>query len=306
MMIRPLIKPRFLKAGSLIRIVAPAGKIPANTVYNAINGLYSAGYRVIAGSHVFDEYHQFAGIDEDRLEDLQEAFDDPDCEAILIARGGYGLVRIIDQLDLAGFINCPKWVLGFSDVTILHSHLHIFGYQSVHSAMCAAFTPEENSHESIETFFRALNGSEISYQFSTHHLNRIGNCRGLLTGGNIAILSSCIGSASDIDTAGKILFLEDLGEYLYRLDRMMYTLKRGGKLSHLAGLLVGGLTGMKDGETPFGMDAEQIILNAVKEYDYPVCFGFPSGHQHDNRALVLGSEVLMEVTSENSSLKFLD
>lgn len=294
-----------LEHGALVRIVAPAGKISQNKVYNAINGLYSAGYRVIAGTHVFDEYHQFAGTDADRLEDLQEAFDDPDCSAIIMARGGYGLVRIIDKLDFAGFINNPKWVVGFSDITLLHAQLHLYGFQSIHAAMCAAFTPTENSAQSLETMLNILQGKPLSYSFAQHHLNRYGTCQGVLTGGNIAILCSALGSASDVDTTHKVLFLEDVGEYLYRLDRMMYSLKRAGKLDKIKGLIVGGLTGMKDSETPFGQEATEIVNHAVAEFDYPVCFGFPAGHQFDNQALVLGRTVVMASTPEGSTLNFV-
>jgi muramoyltetrapeptide carboxypeptidase len=299
------ITPPILAQGALVRIVAPAGKISQNKVYNAINGLYAAGYRVIAGNHVFDEYHQFAGTDNDRLEDLQEAFDDPDCSAILMARGGYGLVRIIDKLDFTGFINNPKWVLGFSDITLLHSQLHLFGFQSIHAAMCAAFTPGENSAQSLASMLNTLQGKPLSYGFAQHHLNRYGSCQGVLTGGNIAILCSGLSSSSDVDTANKVLFLEDVGEYLYRLDRMMYSLKRAGKLDKIKGLLIGGLTAMKDSETPFGQDAADIVSHSVAEYDYPVCFGFPAGHQFDNQALVLGRTVIMASTPDGSTLNFV-
>lgn len=299
-----LISPPLLEHGALVRIVAPAGKISTNKVYNAINGLYAAGYRVIAGTHVFDEFHQFAGTDEDRLDDLQEAFDDPECSAILMARGGYGLIRIIDKLNFAGFINHPKWVIGFSDITLMHTQLHLYGYQSIHAVMCAAFTPGENSPESLQTFFNTLQGNPLNYNFKHHDLNRQGTCQGVLTGGNIAILCSSLGSSSDIDTSNKILFLEDVGEYLYRLDRMMYSLKRAGKLAKINGLLVGGLSSMKDGETAFGQEAAEIIYNAVAEYDYPVCFGFPAGHQFDNQALVFGNVVVMTSTPEGSTLNF--
>lgn len=299
------IAPAILEQGALVRIVAPAGKISQNKVYNAINGLYSAGYRVIAGTHVFDEYHQFAGSDADRLEDLQEAFDDPDCSAILMARGGYGLVRIIDKLDFAGFINNPKWVVGFSDITLLHSLLHLYGFQSIHAAMCAAFTPRENSAQSLQTLLNTLQGKPLAYTFAQQHLNRHGSCQGVLTGGNIAILCSLLGSSSDVDTTNKVLFLEEVGEYLYRLDRMMHSLKRAGKLDKIKGLVIGGLTGMKDGETAFGQEAAEIIYHSVAEYDYPVCFGFPAGHQFDNQALVLGRTVIMACTPEGSTLNFV-
>jgi muramoyltetrapeptide carboxypeptidase len=289
--------PAYLKSGDKITIVAPAGKIFKEKVDTAAEIIEGWGIRVVLGNNLFHDYFQYSATDRERLDDLQQALDDDSVKAILFARGGYGLIRILDQLDFSTFSKNPKWLIGFSDVTILHSHIqNNFRIETIHATMAAGLT----NLEAAETFRKAIFGERLNYEFETHPLSREGKATGVLVGGNLAILCSLIGSVSDIDTKGKILFIEDVGEYLYRIDRMMWQLKRTGKLAHLAGLIVGGMTDMKDGETPFGKTAYEIIAEAVKGYAYPVCFGFPSGHQEDNRALVLGRRVSLDV--KNSSI----
>ncbi|MCK6650038.1 MAG: LD-carboxypeptidase, partial [Bacteroidia bacterium] len=220
--------------------------------------------------------------------------DDTSIKAVISARGGYGTVRIIDKLNFSTFKKHPKWIIGYSDITVLHSHIHNMGIQTLHATMPINFKVNE---EATETLRKSLFGEKIHYSFEPHALNKNGKAEGILVGGNLSLLYALCGSNSDIDTKGKILFIEDLDEYLYHIDRMMMNLKRSGKLSGLTGLIVGGMSDMKDNAVPFGKTAEAIILDAVKEYNYPVCFHFPCGHIDRNLAIILGKKV--ELTLEN-------
>ncbi len=297
---RKMITPDYLTKGDKIVIVAPAGKIAKKKVEAATQILESLGLTVVLGTKLFNDHFQYAAADDERLADLQQALDDNSIKAILFARGGYGVIRILDKLDFSKFCKNPKWLIGFSDITILHSHIHKnFKIETLHATMAAGLAYPV----SAESLSGALFGKKLKYEFVSNPLSRKGKTKGILVGGNLAILCSLIGSVSDIDTKGKILFIEDVGEYLYRLDRMMWQLKRAGKLSHLSGMIVGGMTEMKDGETPFGKTAYEIVAEAVKDYHYPVLFGFPSGHQDDNRALILGRKVTLDI-NENSILIF--
>jgi muramoyltetrapeptide carboxypeptidase len=291
-----MVRPPFLKKGDHVGIAAPARKINAGIIIQATRLLKQWGFRVVTGLHLFDDNHQLAGTDEARAEDLQRMLDDPELRAILCARGGYGTVRIIDRLDFSAFRKYPKWIAGYSDITVLHSHIHTnLAIETIHSTMPYYFGEPGVSEETFNTLRNVLTGVPLSYTFNSLPLSRPGTARGPLVGGNLSILCSIAGSLSDIDTNGKILFLEDLDEYLYHVDRMMVQLKRLGKLERLAGLIIGGLTDMKDNTVPFGKTAEQIIAEAVKEYSYPVCFGFPAGHLPDNRAMVLGREAMLRI-----------
>jgi len=295
-------RPPYLHVGDKVCITSPSGRILPEKVFMAEKVMKDAGFEVEIMPHALNEFHQFSGTDDERFEDLQKALDDPECKAILMSRGGYGLHRIIDRLDFHFFETYPKWIIGFSDVTLLHAHLHRLGWQSLHSPMASAFSAE-NSSLALKVM-NFLQGNLQNYQLYPHVLNRLGMAQGVLIGGNLSILTSIIGSCSDLDTNEKILFIEDVGEYLYRLDRMMWTYKRAGKLSHLSGLIIGGLTEMKVGETDFGYSAEEIVFHAVKEYSYPVCFGFPAGHQLHNEPLVLGAEVRLEVSNEGAEIMY--
>jgi muramoyltetrapeptide carboxypeptidase len=291
-----MITPDYLNKKDKIAIVASAGKIAKEKVGVAVNIIKEWGLKVIPGDHLFKDHYQYAATDNERLDDLQQALDDESVKAIFFARGGYGIIRILDRLDFSAFKKNSKWLIGFSDITIFHSHIHqIYNIETIHGTMAAGLM----DHESEESLRKILFGESLKYEFKTHPLSRKGKAKGVLVGGNLSILCSLIGSVSDLDTEGKILFIEDIGEYLYRLDRMMWQMKRSGKLSKLKGLIVGGLTEMKDGDNPFGKTAYEIISEAVTDYDYPVCFGFPAGHQEDNRALVLGRKVNLYV--ENTS-----
>jgi muramoyltetrapeptide carboxypeptidase len=284
--------PQYLNKGDKFAVIAPAGKISKEKVETAINILLGWGFEVVLGANLFNDHYQYAATDKERLADLQQALDDHSVKAILFARGGYGVIRILDQLDFSNFRKNPKWLIGFSDITIFHSHIHKnLKIETIHATMAAGLTDPV----SAESLRKALFSEKLKYEFKTIPLSRTGIAKGILVGGNLAILCSLIGSASDIDTKGKILFIEDVGEYLYRLDRMMWHLKRTGKLRHLKGLIVGGMTDMEDNDTPFGKTAYEIVAEAVNEYDYPVCFGFPAGHMDDNRAMILGRMVSLNV-----------
>lgn len=292
--------PPYLIKGDKIAIVAPAGKIDHDVVNNAVRKLESMGLNVVIGKNVFNNHFQYAATDIERLDDFQQALDDNNVKAILCARGGYGIIRIIDKINFSNFKQKPKWIIGFSDVTVLHSHIFsCFGIETLHATMAAGLKDDLSANSLRNCLF----GEWINYEYKTEEYSRKGNAVGKLVGGNLAILCSLIGSKSDLDTTGKILFLEDVGEYLYRLNRMMLQLKRARKLENLAGLIVGGLTDMKDNDNPFGKTSHEIIAEAIEEYGYPVSFGFPAGHQKDNRALILGRKATLSI-DENTIVHF--
>lgn len=294
-----MITPKSLNKGDKIAIVAPAGKIIKEIVDNAGRVFESWGLKVVLGNHLFNNNFQYAADDKERASDFQQMLNDGSIKAIMCARGGYGALRIIDSLNFSSFIKNPKWIIGFSDITVFHSFIQRnYSIETIHATMTAGFPDDGKSTLSIGSLRKVLFRESLNYDIETHLLSRKGKSEGFLTGGNLAILCSLIGSNSDIDTSGKILFIEDVGEYLYRLDRMMWTLKRAGKLQKLAGLIVGGMTDMKDNDTPFGKTAYEIIAEAVEEYDYPVCYGFPAGHREDNRALILGRKVKLVVRGQ--------
>ncbi|MDN3550699.1 S66 peptidase family protein [Mucilaginibacter aquaedulcis] len=283
----------YLKKGDKIAITCPAKKLP-QPMNDAIALLQSWGLEVVLGDTVTASYHQFAGDDNLRARDLQRFIDDDSIKAIIAARGGYGVIRMIDQVDFSHFEQNPKWIVGFSDITILHTHLFAnYGAQSIHGQM--PINIPDASARSLATLKKALFGEELSYEFKSHTLNRSGESSGILVGGNLSLLVAVSGSVSDIDYTGKILFIEDVGEYLYAIDRMLYNLKRAGKLANLAGLIVGGFSEVKDNDIPFGQTVPEIIMDKVKEYDYPVCFDFPAGHIPDNCSLIFGRETKLTV-----------
>lgn len=296
--------PPYLKRGSVIGITCPAGYVSNERVACALEVLQLWGFRIKVGYTVGNEHFYFSGTDEERLQDLQMMLDDPTVDAILMGRGGYGLSRIIDLLDFTTFIQKPKWVCGFSDITVLHNHIHAqLGIPTLHSPMCGAFTPESANSDYIKNFFAALTGESLFYHAPPSDFNRHGMAEGILTGGNLAILAHLTGSPSEADTDGKILFIEDIGEHLYQIDRLMLNLKRAGKLDRLKGLIVGSFTEVEDTERPFGQTVEEIISDKVKEYDYPVCFNFPCGHQEINYSLTLGMNHRLIVTEQGSQLE---
>ena len=280
-----------------IAIVATARKVDREKLEYARSLIESRGYNVVYAPNLFKEQNQFSGTDRERADDVNWAFENSEVGAVLCFRGGYGTVRILELLDKEIISNNPKWLMGYSDVTALHNYLNIFSFPSVHSSMPVNFGT--NSKEALDSIFNVLEGNEICYQFiSTSDFNRDGVAKGEIVGGNLSVLYSLAGTKYDLDTNEKILFIEDLDEYLYHIDRIMMNFKLSGKLSHLKGLIVGGMTDMHDNEIPFGKNAVEIISNAVKEYDYPVCFDFPGGHINDNRAIVLGKDASLIVKGE--------
>jgi len=281
--------PKYLQPGSVVGITCPSGYVSQERVAYSVVVLERWGFKVKLGKTVGSAFHYFSGTDAERLADLQHMMDDPEVDAILMGRGGYGMSRIIDGLDLSSFERQPKWVCGFSDITVLHNHLQAqYDMASLHSPMCGHFKPETENSEQLRSLLYALTNVPLKYSTPASAYNRAGTVEGELTGGNLSLLVHLTGSVSEVVTDGKILFIEDLGEHLYALDRMLMHLKRAGKLDKLKGLILGGFTDMEDTERPFGQTVEEIIWDKVKEYDYPVCFNFPSGHQDINYTLTLG------------------
>jgi muramoyltetrapeptide carboxypeptidase len=296
-------QPDYLKRGDQIAIVCPAKKLPKN-IDSAIALLQQWGLTVIIGQTVSAAHHQFAGNDELRAQDLQQYLNNPNIKAIIAGRGGYGTLRIIDELDFTKFNQQPKWLIGFSDITILLSHAFAkLNTQSIHAQM--PYTFDESTPEALASLKNALFGNELIYQYQSNFSNQIGQTEGVLIGGNLSLLIAVQGSVSEMDFTDKILFLEDVGEHEYAIDRMMRILKRNGKLKNLRGLIVGAFNEIGEEKIPFGQNPEEVILALVKEYNYPVCFNFPVGHINDNRAMVLGKNVSLQVEKQNVTLKFL-
>jgi muramoyltetrapeptide carboxypeptidase len=295
--------PPYLKPGDTIGITCPAGFMTQDELQPAIAVMSSWGFNVRIGKTVGQRDFTFGGTDAERLNDLQQMFDDPSIRAIMCARGGYGCVRIIDQLDWRKFVEKPKWIIGFSDITVLHAQLnHQFHIASVHSKMCNSFPEhpeqaEKGQWESILSIQKALTGHTIEYPVIYDSSNRRGSGQGILAGGNCKTIESLAGSPSDLRTDGMILFLEDVGEYLYSVDRMFYNLKRSGKLNNLNGLLIGGFRVKPDDPgDEFGRSVYNIVMGQVAEYHYPVCFNFPVGHQKINYALKCGVKHELQIT----------
>jgi len=291
------IAPPFLKKGDQIAITCPAKKLP-KPMDDAVALLESWGLKVILGETLNASYHQFAGDDDLRARDLQRFIDDDSIKAIIAARGGYGTIRMIDKVDFSHFEKNPKWLVGFSDITVLHAHIYKnHNTQTIHGQMPVA-VPDASKY-SLETLRKALFGETFGYQFDSHQLNGDGMGTGTLVGGNLSLLVAVLGSVSDYEYDGKILFIEDVGEYLYSVDRMVRTLDRAGKLKNLAGLLVGGFTELKDNDIPFGQSVPEIVMEVVKNYNYPVCFDFPAGHIPDNQSLILGKTLTLSVNKNH-------
>jgi muramoyltetrapeptide carboxypeptidase len=297
--------PPYLKKGDTIGLVCPAGYMAAEKVITCVNTLNEWGYKVKIGKTVGgDSETYFSGTDEERLADFQQTLDDEDVKAVLCARGGYGTGRIIEKIDFINFRKKPKWIIGYSDITVLHCHIYTNYYIStLHAPMAAAFNEEGFKNEFVLSLKKALEGKKLKYQCAAHDFNRKGEAVGELLGGNLALLAHLVGTSSDIKTRGRILFIEDIGEYSYNIDRMMYQLKRSGKLARLAGLVIGGFTDSKDTERPFGKPVAEILHDAVKEYDYPVCFDFPVSHSDRNYALKIGTGCKLKVGKTKVTLE---
>jgi muramoyltetrapeptide carboxypeptidase len=292
-----------LKKGDTVIIAATARKTTKKAIDPAVKILKGWGLKVVFAPNLFKNKHQFAGSDKERAAGFQWALNDTGAKAIILACGGYGTIRIIDQLKFKKFLRHPKWIVGYSDATIVQSHLLNLGVASIHGTMAFQFNKNKEATESLR---KVLFGEKLDYKAKPDILNRTGKAKGEIVGGNLSLLYALSGSRSSVSTKGKILFIEDLDEYLYHIDRMMMQLKRSGKLKNLKGLIVGGMSDMKDNEVPFGKTAEEIIYDAVREYNkYPVCFNFPAGHISRNLAFYMGKKAQLIVNKKEVSLKYL-
>jgi muramoyltetrapeptide carboxypeptidase len=297
--------PAYLQPGDTIGLVCPAGFMSMEKAESCIRVLNEWGYSLKIGQTLgSDSTNYFSGTDKERLDDLQQMLDDDEIKAIFCARGGYGISRIIDQLRFGNFRKNPKWVIGFSDVTVLHAHIYRhYKIASLHGPMASAFNHEGYLHESVQSLKKVLEGEKIKYHCHPHPFNRKGEAVGELVGGNLSLLAHLSGTGSDIKTKGRILFLEDVGEYLYNIDRMMHQLFRSGKFDQLAGLVIGGFTESKDTERPFGKTVYEIIREVVDRYSYPVCFGFPISHEKENLAVKVGMGYKLKVGKTKVTLE---
>ena len=296
--------PPYLKKGDTIGITCPAGYMAKDKAQTCIDTLQQWGFEVMVGKTLgSNSTNYFSGTDEERLNELQALLDDDSIRAILCGRGGYGVGRIIDQLDFARFKKKPKWIIGFSDITVLHAHIYAsFKIASLHSPMAAAFNGDGYKNEFIGSLHKAIIGKKANFKCAAHPFNKQGTASGELVGGNLTLLTHLIGTPSDIKTPNKILFIEDIGELIYGADRMLYQLKRSGKLQGLAALIVGRFTDMKDTDRPFGKSIEEVISDVVKEYNYPVCFNFPVSHEKENYALKVGGTYDLKIGSKTVQL----
>ena len=298
----PMKIPPSLQKGDTIAILSTARKNIDDNLKPAIDLLHSWGLEVLIGKTIGLDNNQLAGTDEQRAADLQQQMDNPNIKAIWCVRGGYGTVRIIDLLDFTKFKQSPKWIVGFSDVTVISSYLNKLNIASIHGAM--PVTVARATPATIESLRKALFGESLNYEIPSDSANKLGNVKGEIVGGNLSILYSLMGSNAQIDCKGKILFIEDIDEYLYHIDRMMMSLKRCGCFDGLNGLIVGGMTKMRDNDIPWGKNANQIIEDVTKEYSFPILYNFPAGHFSDNRALIFGKQVSLKINKEYSTLTF--
>lgn len=299
---RKMITPEFLQKGDTIGILATARKIDLVTLQPAIKLLESWGLHVVIGKTIGKEQDQLAGADWQRATDFQEMLDNPKIKAIWAAKGGYGTVRIVDRIDFTKFKLKPKWIIGFSDVTVLHSHINNMNIETLHAIM--GISVKTATPAAIETFRKSLFGEKLEYHLPEHPYNVNGKAKGELVGGNLSVLYSILGSKSEVDYKGKILFIEDLDEYLYHIDRMLMNMKRNGNFDGVKAVIIGGMTEMKDNDIPWGKNALQIIQDIFKDYKFPVIYNFPAGHIKDNRALILGNVITVDVNDAGSVVKF--
>lgn len=297
--------PPYLKKGDTIGITCPAGYMDYKKAETCIKILRQWGFNVKVGNTLGSASKTyFSGTDEERLNELQQMLDDDSIQAILFGRGGYGMGRIIDNINFKKFKKKPKWVIGFSDITVFHNHINRnYKIASLHAPMAAAFNDKGYLNRYVKSLKLALTGNKANYWCRPHRFNHLGSCEGELIGGNLALFVHLIGTKSEPDTKGKILFLEDVGEYSYNIDRMLYQLKRSGKLNKLAGAVIGRFSDSKDTERPFGQSIDEIVHNIFKAYDYPVCYHFPVSHDKENYALKTGGMYALHVTKSKVTLK---
>lgn len=296
--------PSQISKGDRIRIVSPSGAITPEIIDNAEKMLLNAGYEVIVGKHAKCEYFRFAGTAEERLSDLQEAFNDQETKAIFCSRGGYGAIQILDNIDMTGFRKNPKWLIGFSDITAIHVMLQFHGYASMHAPMLKHLTEQGWGDKYVCHMFDILEGRKVEYSSPGNLLNRTGHATGILKGGNLAVLNGLRGTKYDYIPKDTILILEDTGERPYQIDRMLWNLKIGGIFDNISGLIIGSFTGYED-DMSMGKNTYGIISDIIAQYDFPVCFGFPVGHTEDNEPLVLGAKVELCVSTLTTTLKYI-
>ena len=296
--------PTYLKPGDTIAIVCPAGYLPAAKAKACINTLKKWGFKVTKGKTLGGKSkNYFSGSFEERLADLQNQIDDPSINAILCGRGGYGTTHLLDHIDWKKFKKNPKWIIGFSDITILHTYLLTeIGVASMHGPMANAFNEDNGINRYTLSLKDSLEGKPVHYTAKPHTQNTYGKATAPMVGGNLSLLAHAVGTNADVDTRGKILFIEDVGEQLYNVERMLLQLKRAGKLSKLKGLVVGGFTSNKDTDRPFGKNIEQVIYDVVREFKFPICFGFPISHEKENVAIIVGGTYRLDVSVHGTTL----
>ncbi|MDB2349973.1 LD-carboxypeptidase [Flavobacteriaceae bacterium] len=301
-----LIQPEPLKSGDTISILAPSGVLNNfdNKITKAINIFKSWGLNVVLGNHIYDKNGHFAGTDKNREKDFQKALDNKNIKAIWCARGGYGAVRIIDKLNFDNYLKNPKWIIGFSDITVIHNKLNFLNSESIHAMMITGFEDIGQNNDSLSKLKNVLFGDSLSYSIASNKNNKTGKSEGIIVGGNLTLIQSTIGSKTELKMKDKILFIEEIGEYAYHIDRMLYSLKRAGYFENCKGLIVGQISDVKKNTTDFGRSINELILDVLDEYNFPILFDFPAGHEKTNFPIILGRKVILDVSKSDSKVIF--
>jgi muramoyltetrapeptide carboxypeptidase len=301
-----LIQPEYLKSGDTISILAPSGVLNNfdKKIEKAINIFKSWGLNVVLGNHIYDKNGHFAGTDKNREKDFQKALDNKNIKAIWCARGGYGAVRIIDKLNFDNYLKNPKWIIGFSDITVIHNKLNFLNSESIHAMMITGFEDIGQNNDSLSKLKNVLFGDSLSYSITSNKNNKTGKSEGIIVGGNLTLIQSTIGSKTELKMKDKILFIEEIGEYAYHIDRMLYSLKRAGYFENCKGLIVGQISDVKKNTTDFGRSINELILDVLDEYNFPILFDFPAGHEKTNFPIILGRKVILEVSKSDSKVIF--
>ena len=301
-----LIQPEHLKSGDTISILAPSGVLNNfdKKIEKAINIFKSWGLNVVLGNHIYDKNGHFAGTDKNREKDFQKALDNKNIKAIWCARGGYGAVRIIDKLNFDNYLKNPKWIIGFSDITVIHNKLNFLNSESIHAMMITGFEDIGQNNDSLSKLKNVLFGDSLSYSITSNKNNKTGKSEGIIVGGNLTLIQSTIGSKTELKMKDKILFIEEIGEYAYHIDRMLYSLKRAGYFENCKGLIVGQISDVKKNTTDFGRSINELILDVLDEYNFPILFDFPAGHEKTNFPIILGRKVILDVSKSESKVIF--